>query len=80
MVASSIAWMLLGSTRSIGPSDRFGGATLTWTRPASGAADAATSSAFWRSRGSTPIPSRVTASTIPMSRLHVVRDLGIVHS
>ena len=41
-MASSIAWMLLRRTTSIGPSDRFGGTTLTSTRPASGAVDAAT--------------------------------------
>src|SRR5437762_7809420 len=80
MAVSSIAWMLLGSTRSIGPSARVGGTTPTDTTPASGAVEAATSSAFWRRRGTTPMTSSMTPSARPMRRLHVVRDLGIVHS
>jgi len=74
MAVSSIAWMLLGSTRSVGPSARPGATTLTDTTPASGAVEAATSSAFWRRRGTTPMTSSMTSSTTPMRRLHAVRD------
>src|SRR3989441_9345864 len=80
MAVSSIAWMLLGRTRSIGPSARRGGTTLTGTSAASGAVEAATGSAFWRQRGTTPMTSSATSSTRAVMRLHIVRDLGIDHS
>src|SRR5438093_3090259 len=69
--------MLLGSTRSIGPSARFGGTTPTDSTPASGAVEAATSSALWRRRGTTPITTSPTSRARPMRRLHVVFDSGI---
>jgi len=80
MAASSIAWMLLGSRRSVGPSAGRGGTTLTDTSPASGAVEAAPSSAFWRRRGTTPMTSSAASRARPESRNHVVRDLGIDHS
>src|SRR6266850_7694913 len=69
--------MLLGSTRSIGPSARLGGTTPTDTTPASGAVDAETSSALWRRRGTTPMTSRPASRTRPIRKLHAVLDSGI---
>src|SRR5216683_553484 len=77
MAVSSIAWMLLGSTRSIGPSARRGATTLTGTSPASGAVEAATSSAVSCRRGTTPMTSATTSSATPMRKLQAVRDSGI---
>src|SRR2546427_9222864 len=80
MAVSSIAWMLLGNRRSVGPLAGRGGTTLTDTSPASGAVEAATSSEFSRTRGTTPIMKTASSSTTPTITLHVVRDSGIDHS
>src|SRR5919109_4302131 len=77
MAVSSIAWMLLGSVRSLGPSARRGVATLTDTTPASGAVAAATRSARSRMRGTTPMTTSVTPSATPISRPHPFFDSGI---
>src|SRR5260370_13583712 len=77
MAVSSIAWMLLGRTRSVGPSARRGSTRLTGTTSGSGAVDAATRSAFWRRRGATPIASSTTRTNRPMSAVQVFFDLAI---
>src|ERR687888_2127681 len=77
MAVSSIAWMLLGSTSSVGPSARFGATTLTDTNPASGAVAAATRSALFCRRGSTPITISRTPSVRLIKRPHPVFDSGM---
>src|SRR5258708_35221207 len=69
--------MLLGSRRSFGPSARRGVATLTGTRPASGAVAAATRSDSSRRRATMPMTSSVTSSVTPMRRLQPVFDSGM---
>src|SRR5207302_1187636 len=56
---------------------RLGGTTPTDTTPVSGAVEAATSSAFWRRRGTTPMTSSPTSKARPIRRLHVVFVSGI---
>src|SRR5437867_12139981 len=69
--------MLLGSRRSFGPSARRGVATLTGTRPASGAVAAATRSDSSRRRGTMPMTSSVTSSATPMRTREPVFDSGM---
>src|SRR5260370_42109985 len=77
MAVSAFAGVLVGRTRSVGPSARRGSTRLTGTTSGSGAVDAATRSAFWRRRGATPIASSTTRTNRPMSAVQVFFDLAI---
>src|SRR6266571_3077338 len=69
--------MLLGSTRSVGPSERRGRTRLTGTRPESGAVAAALSSVFCRRRGTTPIATSTMRTVRPTTAAHVFGFLGM---
>src|SRR5437762_12218945 len=69
--------MLLGSSRSLGPSGWRGATTLTEITPASGAVAAATRSDCSRSRGTMPMTSSVTSATTPMRTAHPLFDSGM---
>src|SRR5919108_4353379 len=69
--------MLLGSSRSPGPSGRRGVATLTAIRWVSGAVAAATRSERSRTRGTMPTASSMTSSATPTRSVHPFFDSGM---